>query len=258
MASKDLRPILSGWPYKSGQITVRKILGHDKSIRIQMRLDLGVIQMHEKGRPDGERPHNVESLLEYHTAALEGYVSRNGTELGFELTPEECRLLREEAAMYYYRYLSLFVLEEYEPVERDTARNLRVLDLCRKFAAEPYDRFVLEQYRPYILMMNTRAKAHRALDANSNRAALAHVEAGLTAIREFYETLGQPDGYDACNEVTILKALRGMISKDIPTSPLVRLRRRLDRAVSEERYEDAAEIRDEIRKLETADDGTPG
>ena len=152
--------------------------------------------------------------------------------------------------MYYYRYLSLFVLEEYEGVERDTARNLRVLDLCRKFAAEPHDRFVLEQYRPYILMMNTRAKAHRALETKSNRAALAHVEAGLNAIREFYEMIGEPEGFDTCNEVGILKTLRNKISKDMPTPPIVRLQRRLDRAVREERYEDAAELRDRIRRID--------
>ena len=33
--------------------------------------------------------------------------------------------LREEAAMYYQRYLSLFELGDFPAVERDTSRNLR-------------------------------------------------------------------------------------------------------------------------------------
>ncbi len=61
--------------------------------------------------------------------------------------------------MYYHRYLSLFVLEEFPGVIRDTARNLRVLDFCGQFADEEQDRLLLEQYRPYTLMMNARARA---------------------------------------------------------------------------------------------------
>ena len=87
MASKDLRPILTGWPYTNGQITVRKILGRDGSIKIQMRLDLGVLQMNETGRPDGQRPHEVDSLLDYHLARLTGHEKRNGTELGVRMRP---------------------------------------------------------------------------------------------------------------------------------------------------------------------------
>ena len=42
--------------------------------------------------------------------------------------------------------LSLFVLEDYSRVQRDTRRNLDVLDLCQRYAAEPSDRFALEEY----------------------------------------------------------------------------------------------------------------
>ena len=129
MSVDDIRPILQGWPYRPGEITVRKIRGDDGREKIQMRVDLGLLQMEATGRPDGQRPHRCESLLHHHLKRLRDYESRNGTRLGFELTPDECSALRDEALMYYQRYLSFFVLEEYEHVERDTARNLRVLDL---------------------------------------------------------------------------------------------------------------------------------
>ena len=45
----------------------------------------------------------------------------NGTDLGFQLTANQCQSLREEAVQYYQRYLSLFVLEDFEGVVRDTA-----------------------------------------------------------------------------------------------------------------------------------------
>ena len=81
------------------------------------------MQMEVDGRPDGMRPHGCESLLEYFEHQLDGHRDRNGTELGFHLTADQCQGLREEAVMYYHRYLSLFVLEDFEGVVRDTARN---------------------------------------------------------------------------------------------------------------------------------------
>src|SRR5262245_18875727 len=175
MASHDLRRILAGWDYEPNQITVRKITGDDGAIKIQMRLDLGLLQMEVAGRPDGQRPHGFESCLHYHEHQLEDHIEKNGTELGFELSPEECQALREEAVQYYHRYLAEFVLEDFQGVERDTSRNLRVLDLCSAYSQEESDREVLEQYRPYLIMMNTRAQVHLALRKGSFKTALARV-----------------------------------------------------------------------------------
>src|SRR5688500_18370962 len=145
--SKDIVPLLKGWDYEPGTINVRKISGIDGAPKLQMRLDLGLLQMEMTGRPDGVRPHGCESLLEYFESQLKEHRTRNGTELGFHLTSAQCQSLREEAVMYYHRYLSLFVLEEFPGVVRDTARNLRVLDWCGKFAVNEQDRLVLERYR---------------------------------------------------------------------------------------------------------------
>src|SRR5215207_7845539 len=124
---KDIGQILRGWEYEPGTINVRRITGNDGSPKLQMRLDLGLLQMEMDGRPDGVRPHGCESLLEYFETKLAEHKRRYGTELGFEISGVQCQTLREEAVMYYHRYLSLFVLEEFPGVVRDTARNLRVL-----------------------------------------------------------------------------------------------------------------------------------
>src|SRR5687768_15174521 len=157
--SKDILPLLKGWDYEPGTINVRKINGLDGKPKLQMRLDLGLLQMELTGRPDGAKPHGYDSLLEYYQDKLNEHRRTNGSELGFHLTGSECQSLREEAVMYYHRYLSLFVLEEFPGVVRDTARNLKVLDMCGTYAINQEDRLVLEQYRPYIMMMNVRAQA---------------------------------------------------------------------------------------------------
>src|SRR5689334_529776 len=83
--SKDITPVLRGWDYEPGTINVRKVTGQDGSPKIQMRLDLGLLQMEVTGRPDGVRPHGCESLLDYFEDKLADHRRRNGTELGFQI-----------------------------------------------------------------------------------------------------------------------------------------------------------------------------
>ena len=247
-ASKDILPLLKGWDYESGTINVRKITGLDGKPKLQMRLDLGLLQMELTGRPDGHRPHGFESLLEYHESQLHEHQERNGTELGFHLTSGQCQGLREEAVMYYHRYLSLFVLEDFNGVVRDTDRNLRVLDLCGKYATSKEDQLVLEQYRPYITMMNARARASILVKAKRHREALAAVQSGLGQIRKFFERFGQDEAYDESNEVKVLKKFARDIRRKLPVDPMQKLKTQLDKAVKTENYEEAARIRDEMKR----------
>jgi hypothetical protein len=204
-SNKDITPLLKGWDYESGTISVRKIEGLDGVPKLQMRLELGLFQMELSGRPDGARPHGCESLLEYFEDQLSDHARRNGTELGFQLTADQCTALREEAGLYYHRYLGLYVLEDYDGVVRDTARNLRVLDFCGRFAADEQDRLVLEQYRPYITMMNTRAAASLHFNDKRYAEALAVVNQGIAAIKDFFEHFGQPEAFGQSNEVKVLR-----------------------------------------------------
>jgi len=248
--SKDITPVLRGWSYEPGVINVRKIHGTDGAPKVQMRLDLGLLQMEMNGRPDGVRPHGCESLLEYYEKQLHEHQRRHGTELGFHLSSTQCASLREEAVMYYHRYLSLFVLEEFSGVVRDTARNLRLLELCGKFAEDEQDRLVLEQYRPYIVMMHTRARASLLSHEGKHAEALQSVEEGLEQIREFFVRFGQDEAYADSNEVRVLKRFARDIRRKLPVNPVTRLQRKLQKAVKEERYEDAARLRDKISQMQ--------
>ena len=69
--SQDIRPILAGWEFEPDRVQVRIITGDDGSEKIQMRIDLGLMQMEIAGRPDGERPEGYESLLESYEAAAQ-------------------------------------------------------------------------------------------------------------------------------------------------------------------------------------------
>jgi hypothetical protein len=246
MASKDLQPIVENWPYEYGQVSVRKVRGLDNRLKIQMRVDLGVLQMEAEGRPDGTRPFNHDSLLEYQKARLEAHKRRNGTDLGFSMSSEECRAIRDESLQYYQRYLANFALEDYEAVVSDTQHNLNILDLCVQYAEEEPDRLALEGYRPYITMMNTRSKALGAMRSRQYLTALAHVERGIGTIRDFFKKFGNAKAFNHCAEVVILKALRRDVRKQLPVDPIRKLKQELADAVAEERFEDAAQIRDSL------------
>ena len=251
-SSKDITPVLKGWDYEPGTINVRKVSGSDGSPKLQLRLDLGLLQMELTGRPDGRRPHGHESLLDYFEKKLNDHIARAGGDSGFHLSGAQCQSLREEAAMYYHRYLSLFVLEEFPGVVRDTDRNLRVLDLCRKFGQSEADRVVMEQYRPYITMMNSRAKASILVSLEKFPEALQAVRDGLRSIKRFFRRFGQAEAYRHANEVQVLKRFARDIKKKLPVDPMVLLQKKLDKAVATERYEDAAKLRDEIEVLKAS------
>lgn len=247
--NKDISPLLRGWDFETGSINVRKILGVDGVPKLQMRLDLGLLQMEMTGRPDGNRPHGCESLLEYFEGQLKEHRRVNGTELGFHLTRRQCSQLREEAGMYYHRYLGLFVLEDFTAVVRDTARNLRVLDLCGRYAVDEQDRLILEQYRPYITMMNARAQASIEYKAEQYSLALRTVQRGLRRIRQFFREFGQEEAFKESSEVRSLKRMARDIRKKVPKNPIKVLQMKLHNAVKREAYERAAVLRDQIEAM---------
>ena len=208
-----------------------RIIGNDGSIKIQMRLSLGLLQMEATGRPDGLRPHGKESLLDYYEGLLADHILRHGTDEGFSIGAQACHELREEGIQYYHRYLSNFLLEEYAAVVRDTERNLRLLDFVRKYARHEADRNSLEGYRPYILMMNARAKAGLALKAGDFDTALAEIAEGIRRIEIFFSEIDQPELVERSMEVASLRQLEEEIRRRRPADPRQRLREELEEAV---------------------------
>ena len=247
----DITKILSDWPFKPGRVNVRRIVGDDGQEKIQMRLDLGLLQMVLTGRPDGQKPHGLESLLDYYELKLQQYKAAHGGEdVGFELDDKACANLRSEGLMYYHRYLGQFVLEDFASVARDTRRNLRMFDFCNSYGKEESDRFALEQYRPYVLMMHARARGHMALTDNRPTAAVEAVKDGISKIESFYRRMGHQEAIDHCGQIALLSLLVKDIEAKIPVDPLSKLRNKLTRAVSEERYEDAAAIQAQIHLVD--------
>ncbi len=245
----DLTQLLQSWPYEPGRINARVITGEDGREKLQMRIDLGVLQMELQGRPDGKQPHGFESLLDYQLDRLHRYTEQNGSPAGFVLSAEEAAALREEAIHYYHRYVGLFAIRDYEGVIRDTQRNLDVLDLCREYGQTETDRRVLEQFRPQVIVMRVRSEAERALAANAPRDALAALDRGLSELRTVFAESGNDDAFETSNEAQLLRGMRDVLIPKLPASQRAELQERLMAALDAENYELAAILRDELRML---------
>jgi len=71
--SQDLTHILEGWDYDPDDVRVRLVEGEDGCRKVQLRVDLGVLQMEMDGRPDGFRPEGHESWLDYYEHAQQAH-----------------------------------------------------------------------------------------------------------------------------------------------------------------------------------------
>jgi len=246
----DLTELFKSWPHQPGRINARRIVGRDGRAKLQIRIDLGILQMEMEGRPDGERPEGFESLLALHQRRLQQYIEHNGSATGFVLSQDDCRALREEAVQYYHRYVGLFALADWAGVVRDTTRNLELIDLCRDFGEAELDRTILEQFRPGVLMMRTRSEAEMAIAAGQAKQAISALDRGLAELRVAFHEAGREDDFEAANEVQLLRGMRDALVPKLPASQKVELQERLRAALDAENYELAAILRDELRMME--------
>jgi hypothetical protein len=245
----DIAPILNRWPLTPGRINARIIDGSDGRPKLQIRMELGMLQMEIDGRPDGQRPHQFPTLLEYQRDRLKRYRQGGGVPEAVALSPDECRALREEAVQHYHRYVGLFALGEYPGVVRDAEHNLGILDLCRDFAQQDQDRAMLEQFRGQLIMMRSRSEAELALRAGQPKQALAALDRGLADLRQAYDDAGRLNDFEGANETDLLRGMRDALVPKLPTSQRVELQERLRAAIDAENYELAAILRDELRLL---------
>jgi hypothetical protein len=248
--SQDLNTILKDWQHENGNIKVRKITGLDGREKLQLRVDLGVLQMEMNGRPDGQRPHKCESLLEYHQKR-----AARAEEKGqpYELTPEQCGELQQEGIQYYHRYLSLFQINDFAGVVRDTERNLDLFTFVTDHTDREELSWSLQQFRPYVLMMNTRAKASILLGEGKFAEAVAEIERGRDAIADFFQHSNFPELISKSSEIAFLDEWLEEVKAKRPRSKLEIMEREMEAAIAKELYERAAELRDAIKLLKTQD-----
>jgi hypothetical protein len=254
--SKDISNLLNDWIYKPDEVMVRIVPGDDGRSKIQLRVDLGLLQMEMDGRPDGVRPEGCESWLEFYERKQRSHDEAHPDGPPLELTSDDCARLWRESVQYYHRYLSFWHLDLFELCARDTHRNLRLFAFIHSHAGDEKLKLQFDQWRPYVQMMHTRAVATPLLAQKAFAEGLRVIEAGIEGIRDFLDEYNQSHRAEECIELLSLERWRDeILSKEEqaaaarPKSKISLLRRKLEEAVAAEQFEEAARLRDEIRRL---------
>jgi len=243
----DLREALKAWPYDPENDS-RVVRGADGRQVLQVRTPLGIEQMELDGRPDGARPHGMESALEFQLMRL-ATAQAAGQESDFGLETQACAEIFNEGTLYYLRYVRLFQLRDWPRTIRDTTRNLRAFDLVHRYAQREEDQLFLEKWRPYILRVRWSAAALAELDKGLFDKALRITREGLQKIEELADLDDETFKFERDRSLTALGELAEQIEKNRPLTKLEKLEKQLHRAVDQQEFERAAELRDQIREL---------
>jgi len=239
---KNIDSLLRQWPYEPGEISVRLVRGNDGRSVLQMRLDMGLLQLETTNRPDGEHPGGADTYYDF----LLAMNVQQGDD--FVLTDEQCGEVDREFVQYYQRRLCWLALREFRNAIIDADHSLTLMDFVRR--CSPSDDWTTshEQYRTFILFHRTQAAALAELEDSGPEAAIEELNRGLERIRQVFianETIEEMDEDDL---VQRLNELRETLRDHYSVGKT--LREQLAEAVAAEQYELAAELRDQLAKRE--------
>ena len=250
--NNDISEILDEWEYDP-ESNVRRIRGKGGIPKIQVRIDQGafqgILQLNLDGRPDGKRPHDQDFALEHYRETLEAHRREAGDESGFQLDHPSCEELFEESSQVYGRYVFLLQVKDYERVIRDTERNMACFEFLHSYAALEEDRTNLQKWWPYILRIHATAKSLLLADDGRFDRAMAAIREARQRIRDLDEVDAEEFHSERERSVEALDELLQELKGRKPLSERERLEQELSEAITDEAFERAAQLRDQLRDL---------
>jgi len=236
---RDIDPLLRNWDFQPGEVNARLVKARDGREVLQMRVDMGVLQMETDLRPDGFRPHGADTYYDY----LVGEVVREGD--GFRLTREQCAEADREFVQFYQRRLCWLSLREYRRAARDADHSLAFMDFVRDHSADEEWTLTHEQYRPFVLFHRVQAAALAALEDGGAEGAIQELNTGLARFRDLFTRYGAEEQFAEDELVRRLEEMRESVRRRYDVGQT--LDEQLAEAIRAEDYERAARIRDRIR-----------
>ncbi len=236
----DIDRLLKDWAYEPGEVLARLVRASDGREVLQMRVELGVLQLEVDRRPDGQRPGDCDTYFEY----LRGLALAEGED--FELSSEQCAAADREFLQFYHRRICWLSLREFHRAVRDADHSLAFMDFVR--AHSPDEEWTLshEQYRPFVLFHRTQAAALVALEDHGPPEAIAELNRGLAQFRKLFVEYDAEEQYDEDELVQRLIELRESLREQYRVEPS--LSEQLAAAIAAEEYERAARLRDQLAR----------
>jgi len=235
---EHLDDLFENWPYDPETVSVRPVTGGDGREILQMRIEMGVLQLETTARPDGAKPGGAETYLD-HLLELE---SSEGAD--YEMDEEQCGECDREFVMFYHRRVCWLALEEYGRAAQDARHTLRLMDACKRHSPDEDWTLSHEQYRPFVMYHCIQADALSHLGDEEPNEAIQTINSGLDRLKNLYSEYGLESEFDEDELVLRLVELRESLRSEFAVGRT--LQERLEDAIASERYEDAARLRDEL------------
>ncbi|NQU21985.1 MAG: DNA helicase UvrBC [Candidatus Nealsonbacteria bacterium] len=237
--SQDIDQILKDWPYQPGVISARLVHAGDGREVLQMRIEMGLLQLETTGRPDGSRPDGADTYLDC-------LLQQSIADEKFVLDDDQCFEIDREFLQFYHRRIGCLALREFRRAVADADHTLALMDLAAKHSSDREWMLSHERYRPFVHFHRTQAAAMEALRQPDPEAAIAEISQGLDRMREVFEATGSAEEFDAHELVVQLVELKEALRKEYDTG--LTLAEQLSAAVANEEYERAAMLRDEMER----------
>jgi hypothetical protein len=241
--SQDIDAAVKGWDFKPGVVQARQVQASDGRQVIQMRVDLGLLQIETSNRPDGTRPHGYATYFDYLRQQAR-VADRAGQ--SFVLSEEHCEEADREFIQYYHRRICWLALRNYAQAIADADHTLAFMSFVRDHSPNEEYAQAHEQYRGFVLFHRTQAKAALAVEKDDPEEALDAIHEGLEKLRAFFTEYGAEEHMEEDGMVQQLRKMDRSLRKlhNIEAT----LQEQLDEAVAKEQYETAARLRDELRR----------
>jgi hypothetical protein len=246
----DLDELTSGWDCPPGELRARAIVGRDGRELVQLRIDLGVMQMFSDGRPDGQRHRGHASAAEFITHEL-----RVG---GHLLESDWCELDREVTQTNYRRMACAAVAESALQANDDQSAR-RYIRQALEDAATCLTDLKLMNHRhapvpeelaslpPTLVFDRARLAAQVRVIEGQFEEAIDQADAGAASLESLLVSLGYDE--EQCDEDPGLRYLR-TLSRHLRREygVTMTLSEQLAQAIANEDFETAAELRDELER----------
>jgi hypothetical protein len=237
---QDIDRLLRHWPFEAGMISARLVPAEDGREVLQMRIEMGLLQMETSGRPDGEKPGGAATYLDF----LRAEVLRQPEPV--PLTEEQMLQVDREFYQYYHRRVCWLALREFARAVTDADHTLALMDFVQQHSSS--EEWVLshEQYRPFVLFHRTQAAALDCLEKAGAEAAIEEINQGLERMRQGFGEEQAEEPFEEDELVVQLRRLQAWLREHYDVGRT--LAEQLADAVAHEQYEVAARLRDEIAR----------
>ncbi len=232
--------VLREWAFSPGRPLVRRVVGSDGRDLVQMRVDMGLLQLEATGRPDGERPEGFITYYDYLVSAA----FQEGEQ--FALSDERRLEIDREFYQFYHRRICWLSLQEYARAAADAEHTLRLMDFSSANATNREWAVMHEQYRPFVMFHHSQATALVHIGANNPAAAVETLDKGLEAMAALFAQHGAQEQFDDDLFVGKLREMQESIKTHFNLGPS--LAEQLAEAVAAEQYELAAQLRDQLAR----------